>query len=258
MYDRSHYILSELSNKNDLLKLFSKSEKLIIFDIGGCEGEESIRYSRLFPNASVFVFEPLPKNQERILLNLKNYNAQKISLTPIAVSDNKGVSQFFVSSGHPDKVKENIDWDFGNKSSSLLPPDKHLETTPWVKFNEIIDVQTDTLFNFLSENNISKIDFVHMDVQGAELKVLRGAGSYLKNIRAIWLEVSDITLYKNQPIKQQIEDFMVDNGFLLVKSTLEGSVGDQLYLNKNHFSKIFVHAFKKNSALCFLLRKFFL
>jgi FkbM family methyltransferase len=257
MYDRTQYILSELPNKSDLLKLFSQKQELTIFDIGGCEGEDSIRYSRLFPNAAVFVFEPLPKNQQRILETIKNYNAEKVTLLPIALSDNKGVSQFYVSSGHPEEIKENLDWDFGNKSSSLLPPDKHLETTPWVKFDDVIDVQTNTLSDFLVDNDVDEIDFVHMDVQGAELKVLNGAGKHIKKIKAIWLEVADITLYKNQPTKTDIEIFMTNNGFHLAKSRLEGKVGDQLYLNESYFDKKLINAFINNNKVFFFFRNFF-
>ena len=53
-YNREGYILSESPLKRHLLKLFKKNDKLIVFDIGGCEGEESLRYSRIFPSSQVF------------------------------------------------------------------------------------------------------------------------------------------------------------------------------------------------------------
>lgn len=245
MYDREKYILSDSSIKTDLLKLFDQNERLTIFDIGGCEGEESIRYSRLFPNAAVFIFEPLPKNQQLIQQNIKKYNCPGIKLFPIALSDSKTVEKFYVSSGQPEEMKPGMDWDFGNKSSSLLPPDKHIELVPWLKFEDVIEVHTDTLKNVLSENNIMEIDFIHMDVQGAELKVLRGAGSALQTVKAIWLEVADITLYKDQPKKNDIERFMKSNNFHLVKTSLDNGIGDQMYLNKRYFRTISLFSFKK-------------
>jgi FkbM family methyltransferase len=256
-YDRTIYINTDLENKSELLKLFSKKDSLVIFDIGGCEGEDSIRYSRLFPNATVYVFEPLPKNQERIIENINNYNANNVKFFPFALSDSKCLSKFYVSNGNPTDQIGDLDWDFGNKSSSLLPPDKHLENVPWIKFDEVIEVETITLDDFLFENEIKQIDFMHMDVQGAELKVLTGATKSLKKIKAIWLEVADITLYKNQPIKKDIEDFMNKNGFYLAKSSLEGKVGDQLYLNKTYFNTRFLNAFSKNNMFYFLVKKLF-
>ena len=127
-FDREEYILSQSPIKDDLLKLFNCKDHCLIMDIGACEGEESIRYSRLFPNASIYCFEPLPKNQKKIIENLKKYNVNNVRLIEVALSDEEGGCEFYVSSGHPEQEDKNLNWDFGNKSSSLLPPDKHLES----------------------------------------------------------------------------------------------------------------------------------
>jgi len=237
LYNRNNYILTDSSLKKDLLKLFKKNDKLTILDIGGCEGEESIRYSRIFPFSSIYVFEPLPENQKLIAENLEKYKVENVTMMPVAVSDEKGVSQFYVSSGHPEHESNELDWDFGNKSSSLLSPEKENNQT-WLLFDKQINVNTVTLHSFFIENKIDEVDFIHMDVQGAELKVLMGAKDSIKKIKVIWLEVADIELYKGQPLRMDIENFMKDKGFYLVKSEIEGQVGDQFYLNKNYF-KIF-------------------
>lgn len=244
MFDRETYILTDSPIKKDLLKLFKKDQKLIILDIGGCEGEESIKYSRIFPNSSILCFEPLPKNQKKILQNIQNFNVKNIELIPVALSDKEGKQKLYVSSGQPKENPPDTDWDFGNKSSSLLPPDKHLELFPWLKFNEKIIVPVQKLSYFLIQKNITMIDFIHMDIQGAELKALAGAGSYIKNIKAIWLEVSNITLYENQPKRIDIEEYMKRNGFYLVKSIMEGQIGDQMYLNERYFKTISIFSLK--------------
>ncbi len=237
MYDRKKYILTESPLKKDLFKIFNADEALTILDIGGCEGEESIRYSRIFPNASIFSFEPLPMNQELVIENIKKYEATNVKLVPYAISDEAGISQFYVSSGHPENQSSDLDWDFGNKSSSLLPPDTR-NNHEWLKFNQKIDVPTITLHSFLIENQINEVDFIHMDVQGAELKVLLGAKDFIKNIKSVWLEVSDLEIYKNQPLRTDVERFMKLKGFYLVKSEMQGDFGDQFYLNKKYFNLI--------------------
>lgn len=233
-YNRENYILTDTPLKRDLLKLFNKNDKIIILDIGGCEGEESIRYSRVFPLAEIFIFEPLPNNQKLIVENIEKHEVKNMKLIPFAVSDIDGFSEFHVSSGHPEHESNELDWDFGNKSSSLLPPEK-ANNHSWLKFSEKINVETITLNAFFIKNKIEEVDFIHMDVQGAELKVLMGAKDYIKKTKAIWLEVADIELYKGQPLRVDIENFMKNNGFYLVKSQLEGQVGDQFYLNKKYF-----------------------
>lgn len=234
LYNRNNYILTDSPLKKDLLKLFKKNDQLTILDIGGCEGEESIRYSRIFPFSSIYIFEPLPENQKLITENLVKYKVANVILKPVAVYDTKGIFQFHVSSGHPDHESNELDWDFGNKSSSLLSPEKENNQT-WLLFDKQINVNTVTLHSFFIENKIDEVDFIHMDVQGAELKVLMGASDYVKKIKAIWLEVANVELYKDQPLRVDIENFMKKNGFYLVKTAMEGQVGDQFYLNKKYF-----------------------
>ncbi len=235
MDSRSEYILAEPSVKNELLKLFKEKDSLIIFDIGCCEGEDTIRYSRLFPNSKIYSFELLPANQELSKNNFSKYKVHNAELIDVALSDKEETCDFFVSSGAPENKTYGEDWNYGNKSSSLLAPAQHLEVTPWIKFDNVIKVQTTTLKKFTSKKNIPTIDFIHMDVQGAELKVLKGAEDFIKNIKAIWLEVADIELYKNQPLRNDIQNFMEQNSFYPAKTVLSGNAGDQLYLNTRFF-----------------------
>lgn len=232
MFDRTKYILEDSPLKKDLLRLFNKEDNLTILDIGGCEGEESIRYSRLFPNATIFIFEPLPSNQELIKRNIEAYHLNNVTLLPVALSDVDGRSKFYVSSGHPEEENKDLDWDFGNKSSSLLEP-HDLKNHQWLEFKNEIVVPTMTLSKFMMENKLEKVDFLHMDVQGAELKVLKGAKDKLRGIKAIWLEVADVSMYKNQVLRRELESFMKKNGFTLVKTEMDGASGDQFYVNKN-------------------------
>lgn len=235
MFDRQNYIKDDSPIKKTLLKLFKKSDELILFDVGACEGEESIRYKKIFPESSVFLFEPLPSNQQLITENIEKYKLENLTLIPVALSDEDGYTEFYTSSGQPDEIQTDLDWDFGNKSSSLLAP--QIENLPkWLVFKEIIHVQTMTLDFFLNKNKILNVDFLHMDVQGAELKVLYGAKEKIKNIKAIWLEVSNVELYKNQPFSNEIELFMKKNNFHLIKSEFSGEFGDQFYINKRYFN----------------------
>ncbi|MDB5145726.1 MAG: hypothetical protein JWQ66_4439 [Mucilaginibacter sp.] len=226
-----NYVKSPLEIENTLLKLFDKNSEIIIFDIGACEGEDSIRYSNLFPDSKIFAFEPLSANIKKIESNILKYKKTNISLYPTALSNAIGFSPFYVSSGSPAGQENNLEWDFGNKSSSLLRPDKVKQEFDWLKFNSEIRIPTDTLINFCITNNIGQIDFIHLDVQGAELDVLKGAGNYINKIKSIWLEVEKISLYENQPLKRDVELFMKANGFVKIIDTVGNISGDQFYVN---------------------------
>ena len=230
-YDRTNYIKQSVPIEQELKILFKQNEPLVIFEIGACEGEDSIKYSRLFPNSSIYAFEPLPDNIKLIQNNLLHYGVTNVKYYNKALSSREGTAEFYVSEGRPETAIES-DWDYGNKSSSLLPPGKHLEIVSYIHFNKKIEVETITLKSFCTSNNINIIDFIHMDVQGAELIVLEGASDFISSIKVIWMEVSKIALYQNQPLEEDVKRFMADNNFVLIKNSLDREWGDQLYVSK--------------------------
>jgi len=258
-FARASYINQPVPIEEELMVLFKKHAPLTIFEIGACEGEDSVRYANLFPRATIYAFEPLPKNLERISATVAKYDKTNITVVPFALSNITGVSVFYVSSGAPEGEQNNMDWDFGNKSSSLLPPDKHIDIVKFIDFKNKIEVETITLHEFCNKNCIGCIDFIHMDVQGAELMVLTGAKELIRSIKAVWLEVSKVTLYKDQPLYDEVKEFMIENGFVLIKDTVDDVTGDHLYISK-HFFPDYInlfkrHAAKKNSAMKIVMIK---
>lgn len=229
-----NFIKLPLPNRRVLRKLFKKYDLLTIFDIGSCEAEDSIRYAKFFPNCTVHSFEPVENNYKIGLTNIKRHRLQnRIILNKTALSNSNGTATIHISSGRPENVNPTGDWDYGNKSSSLLKPNEALQVTPWLKFSSKTKVKTQKLASYCDKANIKKIDLIHMDVQGAEKMVLEGAGKMLRSTSAIWLEVESIELYKNQVLKPEIEKFMHKNDFIKVADTVDSISGDQLYIKRS-------------------------
>jgi len=141
--------------------------------------------------------------------------------------------------------EDNKEFDFlitnnDGQSSSILPLSKELKNIfPSVKVIDSIKVKTITMKTFYEKYNVSHTDYDHLclDVQGAELEVLKGFGSILNNFKSILCEVSYVELYENQPLINDIDLFLKDFNFYREKGiNYTGSTGvwtDALYINKN-------------------------
>ncbi|MFY9243165.1 MAG: FkbM family methyltransferase [Polaribacter sp.] len=235
----NHNLKLELHEKV-ITKLFDINSELIIFDIGACEGLSSVRYLSIFENAKGFAFEPLPNNYKQVLENKVKNKLDNLHAFELGLSSKKGEATFYVSSGKPpnkDKPTDNST-DFGNKSSSLYKPGKTKEVHPWLEFKESITIETETLENFCKSHKINSIDFIHMDVQGAELLVLEGASTFINNIKSLWLEVEKIELYEEQALKSDIEKFLTKHNFICILNKVNHIAGDQFWVQKSYFDSL--------------------
>jgi FkbM family methyltransferase len=105
--------------------------------------------------------------------------------------------------------------------SSLYPPNENLiarfdglEEFAGLDFE--IDVEIVTLDSFCEIEGISEIDFLQIDVQGADLDVLHGARKLLdRSVLAIQVEVEFNELYKGQPLFADIDIFLRSQHFNL-------------------------------------------
>lgn len=148
-----------------------------MMDIGSCDGLNAIDYLKIFPDSIIYAFEPVPENYESIEKNKQRLGYKNLIPIKLALSNKKGITSFHLSSSDQSETeKDNRLRELGTRSSSLLAPKKTLDVHKWLKFDDVIEIPTERLDNFCKSKSINGIDFIHMDVQGAELLVLEGAG----------------------------------------------------------------------------------
>tara|TARA_A100000164_G_scaffold344245_1_gene343167 strand:- start:335 stop:961 length:627 start_codon:yes stop_codon:yes gene_type:complete len=134
-----------------------------------------------------------------------------------------------------DKDNEEIFFNITNneQSSSILDLGSHKNLFPDVFFTKKIRLFTKTIDTIISEFQIKdKFDFINIDVQGAELLVLKGAENTLKSARAIYTEVNTDYVYKNCALMYEIDEFLSTFGFSRVETKMwqNHPWGDALYL----------------------------
>src|SRR5258708_5417149 len=147
----------------------------VIFDIGANRGNVTEKYLKMFPNASVFAFEPYPDTYEALKGRFKI--EANVSCHKYAISDSTGQQTFYVN--------KNID------TNSILKPKKSgLSSDVQVQNEKVITVEATTVDLFCKSNQINQIDILKMDIQGGELSALKGSIELLKlkKIRLIYLE----------------------------------------------------------------------
>lgn len=185
---------------------FEAQEKLLegkkvqtIFDVGGNVGQTAKTYRRHFQEATVHSFEPFPDSFHE--LSLRCNHDPFVKPYQIALSDQKGISEFYVNAC--------------SATNSLFP---NAETgAQWCPPNLIkpistINVETTTIDHFCQKHAIEHLHILKMDTQGGELKILKGAKEMLekKMIDLIYTEVLFVPLYSGQANFYQISSYLTD------------------------------------------------
>ncbi len=180
----------------------------VIIDIGAHIGLFSIIAAQVTgKSGKVYAFEPAPSTyallQKTVVIN---HEEQVIETFQKAVGKANGKITFFVSD------------DKADNSNSLVnyKEDRSLHG---------IDVAVTTIDNFVMEKNISRLNFIKIDVEGAEFDTLQGAAETLKNLKPVC-----IVAIHPQPIAakgdklEDIYDFIVNCNY-------------RITLDKKDFSK---------------------
>jgi FkbM family methyltransferase len=129
----------------------------IVLDIGANQGFFTCYAAH--KGAKVFAFEPVPELFERLVFNVKqNGFADRVTAVQCAIGESNSTAEMFVSGS------------LGGGQSSLVPEFVKNHNVP-VKRN--INVQCRPLSQILEEYSISSIRLCKIDVEGAELGILR-------------------------------------------------------------------------------------
>ncbi len=129
----------------------------------------------------------------------------------------------------------------GGMSSSMLQPKNHLTEFDFVRFDQTVELVTNRLDHvvaFLRNNGhaavCDTVDLLYMDTQGAELKVLRGAGAVLDGIRYVVSEVTRNQLYAGSPSLMDLMSFLEPHGFTLNNINFDAHHhGDALFVRSS-------------------------
>lgn len=100
------------------------------------------------------------------------------------------------------------------QSSSILPLAQHKAYYPKIREERAVTVPGKTIDGMLEELGLAPDAFnlLVMDIQGAELRALRGAASTLPSLEAVLTEYSLTELYEGCAKLGELEDFLAERG----------------------------------------------
>lgn len=194
-----------------------------ILDIGAYHGEFADRVLRHYPVEQVFLFEPFAASVS--YLRQRYQNEPRCVVLPYALSDQNGSSNLH--------VLNKID------SNSLLEPADGASSVLQREFHEVkqAPIEMRRLDEIPSLTGLPRFDLAKIDVQGAELKVLRGCGALLERIQAIYIEVNFSSLYKDGAVFCDTHAFLEQAGFKLgfMQEFRRNAEGVMIYANAYYF-----------------------
>jgi FkbM family methyltransferase len=159
------------------------------------------------PNLTIYGFDADADACDAANTDLENRQVNwKQEHIPIALSDEVGEKTLYVTQNP--------------MCSSLYPPNEpylaRFQGLPeLVNLDFFIGIETTTLDDFCLSESIREIDFLQIDVQGADLLVLQGAQETLKNVLAIQIEVEFSHLYHDQPLFADVDSYLRKQNFTL-------------------------------------------
>jgi FkbM family methyltransferase len=190
-------------------------ENPVILEAGAHSGKDTVEMAKVWKHGHIHAFEPVPELYARLLNRTKNMN--NVTCYQLALGTTTGKQEMFFSSGMSDG------------SSSLLKPTESLKAYPGMCFGgELVEVTT--IDKWAEENQISHIDFMWLDLQGMELKVLMQSKTVLDTVKAIYSEVSESEVYEGQTKYSMLREWLKMNGFhLKIAAELNGE-GNVLFV----------------------------
>ena len=136
----------------------------VALDVGGCWGETALWLSHVVgPGGRVHTFEPSPTNRHVLGKNLGLNPAlgARVTVWDAPLSDREGERVFI-----PDEL-----------TPGATMRDHATEGTP------TCEVVTDTIDAMVERGDLPRVDFIKVDVEGADLGVLQGAAQTIQSFR---------------------------------------------------------------------------
>ena len=210
-----------------LVEIIKKTKidfKFTLVDIGALSTENSEpRFHKIiehFPSSEIIGFEI----EKKVCDQMNSKAIKGIKYFPFALGKKNEKRKLYITESP--------------MCTSLYKPNEKLlnlyHELQYMNLKKESEIETITLDSFVNKHSIDTIDFIKIDVQGAELDIFKGSKKLLNNVLKIVCEVEFLPLYHNQPLFGDITQFLGKYNFMFNKFLgLSGRTLKPLVANKD-------------------------
>jgi len=202
-----HYLVPYSRHGLDpaLVRWWKPAGPVVIVDVGASSGAFTEAVGKHYPIKRGILIEPLAHRCDELRAR---FNEPVFTVIQCAAAESKGVVEFNIHSH--DYASSMLDWP--EELSGRFAFDMSLR--------EKVAVKTTSVDDILAADGVSEeIDLLKIDVQGAEMSVLRGAQQHLSRVRHIYVELAFREVYRGGCTFNEVYAFLVERGFQLLEVT---------------------------------------
>jgi FkbM family methyltransferase len=156
----------------------------IVLDIGANMGQYACRINNILKNGDgeVYSFEPVNTNFMALRSMKRKLKLTKVTINHFGISNINGEATINIPIFKGDLVV--------GTQATLLDLDARYKMSSGIKFKTEV-IKLTTIDDFVSENQLNRVDFIKSDTEGNECKVLEGGKATItKHLPILVLELS--------------------------------------------------------------------
>ena len=170
----SLFLSSSIHHEKTIVDLVKNEIKQgdVVIDIGAHIGYYTVLFAKLVgPNGKVFAFEASPTNFEILEKNVKVNGYKNVTLNNKAVSDKDGKLTLYISG-------------LTSTGNFLFKPENFVNSS---KIKDTVEIDSVTLDEYFRDFE-GEINFLKMDISGAEPRVIKGMSSILSKNNSLKIQ----------------------------------------------------------------------